>query len=594
MALSLFHTLAAQENEKIRLQVRVISSADGMEIADASVKMMYALTENQVPLKTEKRNRFYEVVKGSDLKISAEASRFYAEQKHFETDHLYDEDILEIQLTPLPAEVAATSAPFFVVVRDLVSGERLEGRVEVTRPSGMVDYVNSGNTYQPAEVGEYNFIFRRDGFGSYTQKLYTRPSSEIALLPVNFEIRSVTFTEHEYTLVDAHTQKTVMKSQLFILDDAKKAVETLYNSSKGTYMTYRINPEKTYTAEVRAEGYEPLTIPLTNSGRNVTLELTPAGLQKTAFVALDEYTKKPVETRHFSITSPAGTEMPAQNEGTAFTGLLHPQYPYRVRVEAEGYPLFEREITAGKTPVEILIRKTSYPLALVVSNALDDAQKAGAAATVTQANGTALPVTFDVNSQSFLLESDPEQVVQIAITVPGFRPYVASNNRSQLAQFQLNVQLEPITEEVAVAATTPPSAVPPSAAPTLREPAADEPMEAKKGRRYALNGVNFEQSQTAMLPGSEEKLREVLQFMQDHPQVRIEVIGHTDKTGDERQNQRLSEFRARAVANWLFNQGINSARMTTSGKGSAEPVAPNDTEEGKALNRRIEVMVIED
>jgi len=194
--------------------------------------------------------------------------------------------------------------------------------------------------------------------------------------------------------------------------------------------------------------------------------------------------------------------------------------------------------------------------------------------------------------------------------VPGFRPYMASNNRKQLAQFQLKVQLEPevitapvVTETAPVTAppvteTTPPVVTPPvvTTAPPAEKPAPKEeiPMEAKKGRRYALNGVNFEQSQTTMLKGSETKLREVLKFMTENPKISIEVIGHTDKTGDERQNVRLSEFRARAVANWLFNNGIKSERIQTSGKGSSEPVSDNNTEEGKAQNRRIEIVVVEE
>ncbi len=593
VALGLFQVGFAQDSEKIRLHVRVINSMDGMEIPNATIQVAYSLTENTIPLKTEKRSRFYEVVKGSDVKVRAEASLYYTEEKRFETEHLYDLDVLEVKLTPKPTEVVAevaSPAPFFVVVRDIVSGDRIDAQVEVTRPSGGKDRVNSGESYQPTEQGEYSFVFRKDGFGSYSQKQTTKPSTEAELLPVTFEVRSITFTEHEYALIDAHSRQPVLKSQLFILDENKNPVETLFNSSKGTYLTYRINPEKTYTAEIRAEGYEPLTTPLQNTAREMTLELTPADLQKVVLLVTDAYTRDTVSPREVNLLSAAGVSLPVREESGAFSALLSPRQRYRVQLQAEGYPPYDEETGIENENMEISLRKATYPLALVIENELTEAQKQEAKAAVNQANGVEVSATFEEGRNAFVLESDPDQILQVTISVPGFRPYTASSNRQQLAQLEMNVRLEPVVPEPVTEVVEAPVEAPVNTV-NVQEPV---PMEAKKGSRYALNGVNFEQSQTTMLPGSETKLQEVLQFMRDNPGVQIEVIGHTDKTGDERQNQRLSEFRARAVANWLFNQGIDSRRIQTSGKGSSEPVATNDTEEGKAQNRRIEVMVIEE
>lgn len=611
VALVLFHTVSAQETEKIRLQVRVINSIDGAEIPDATVKMAYALTENNIPLKTVKKSRFYEVVKGSDLKVSAEASKYYTEEKRFETEQLYDEDILEVKLTPKPEAVIAEAAPpviaepapFFVIVTDIASGDKVNALVEITLPSGRKEQIASGESYVPREQGEINFLFKKEGFGSYTQKHRTKLSTETQLIPVTFEVQSVTFSEHEYALVDAYTRQPVMKSQLFILDENKRPVETLYNSSKGTYLTYRVNPEKAYTAEIKAEGYEPLTTPLSNSSRNITLELTPANLEKVVVTVQDAYTLEKTGVSDLKIYAAGNIALPVREENGEYTVMLNPRSTYRTQLDAEGYAPFDQVLGPQGNKLEILIRKPAYPLALLIQNELTEEQKQGAVATVSQADGTAIPAAFDPAKNSFLLESDPDETLQIGITVPGFRPYIASNNRKQLAQFQLRVQLEPeaVTPPV-IAETAPPVVDPPvteTAPPVVvaeekPAPKEDLPMEAKKGRRYALNGVNFEQSQTTMLKGSEIKLREVLQFMNDNPKISIEVIGHTDKTGDERQNVRLSEFRARAVANWLFNNGINPDRIQTSGKGSSEPVAGNNTEEGKAQNRRIEIVVVEE
>ena len=71
---------------------------------------------------------------------------------------------------------------------------------------------------------------------------------------------------------------------------------------------------------------------------------------------------------------------------------------------------------------------------------------------------------------------------------------------------------------------------------------------------------------------------------------RLHVIGHTDSTGPDAYNQGLSERRAQAVADWLIKQGIPADHITVSGKGETQPVADNATREGRAMNRRVEIL----
>ena len=71
----------------------------------------------------------------------------------------------------------------------------------------------------------------------------------------------------------------------------------------------------------------------------------------------------------------------------------------------------------------------------------------------------------------------------------------------------------------------------------------------------------------------------------------MDVYGHTDSTGSDAYNQDLSERRARSVANYLAMRGVSSARIRSQGFGEQYPVASNDTEEGRALNRRVEIKI---
>ena len=76
-----------------------------------------------------------------------------------------------------------------------------------------------------------------------------------------------------------------------------------------------------------------------------------------------------------------------------------------------------------------------------------------------------------------------------------------------------------------------------------------------------------------------------------NPNVRVVITGHTDNVGGQKFNQTLSLKRAQAVKNWLVKKGIPSNRMRTVGRGQNEPVASNDTDEGRAENRRMEFYV---
>lgn len=95
-----------------------------------------------------------------------------------------------------------------------------------------------------------------------------------------------------------------------------------------------------------------------------------------------------------------------------------------------------------------------------------------------------------------------------------------------------------------------------------------------------------------VIPDSATKdVAKLIQFMNDNPASKITIIGHTDNIGTDERNQPRSEARAKALGDKLIAGGIDASRITTSGKGSKIPVASNDTEPGRAENRRIEILI---
>ncbi len=87
-------------------------------------------------------------------------------------------------------------------------------------------------------------------------------------------------------------------------------------------------------------------------------------------------------------------------------------------------------------------------------------------------------------------------------------------------------------------------------------------------------------------------LNKVADTLKEFDKTVVEVAGHTDSTGSEDYNQKLSERRADNVASYLSAQGVPSARMVTVGAGELHPVASNDSEEGRAQNRRVEITIV--
>jgi outer membrane protein OmpA-like peptidoglycan-associated protein len=92
-------------------------------------------------------------------------------------------------------------------------------------------------------------------------------------------------------------------------------------------------------------------------------------------------------------------------------------------------------------------------------------------------------------------------------------------------------------------------------------------------------------------PGAREKLAKVSGILLAHPGLTMQIEGHTDSVGSDGFNVRLSEQRADAVKDYLGEQGVSLASITAQGFGKAEPVASNDTPEGRQRNRRVEIVV---
>lgn len=104
-------------------------------------------------------------------------------------------------------------------------------------------------------------------------------------------------------------------------------------------------------------------------------------------------------------------------------------------------------------------------------------------------------------------------------------------------------------------------------------------------------GVLFASNKSQLLPGAENSLTQIAEALKDQDDKRVLIEGHTDSRGSDATNQALSKARADSVGSFLITRGVPAERVTTAGLGPSRPVADNNTAEGRANNRRVEIVI---
>ena len=136
---------------------------------------------------------------------------------------------------------------------------------------------------------------------------------------------------------------------------------------------------------------------------------------------------------------------------------------------------------------------------------------------------------------------------------------------------------------------------------TMEIPAIGENQSYNKGtltimieqpKSFTLDNVHFDSGKSSIKSSSYNELKELMEFLNLKPEIKIEIGGHTDNVGETLANQTLSQARANSVMKYLVDHGVSSSRLIAKGYGESTPVADNNTEKGKKLNRRTEVRIL--
>ena len=112
------------------------------------------------------------------------------------------------------------------------------------------------------------------------------------------------------------------------------------------------------------------------------------------------------------------------------------------------------------------------------------------------------------------------------------------------------------------------------------------------GQSIRLNNIFFEFAKATLDEESFHELDRILPYFKKFPNLKIEISGHTDNKGSDEYNLNLSQGRSQSVVDYLISQGIESYRLSAQGYGESSPIDTNDTDEGRANNRRVEFTIV--
>ncbi|MBI5326650.1 MAG: OmpA family protein, partial [Ignavibacteriae bacterium] len=118
------------------------------------------------------------------------------------------------------------------------------------------------------------------------------------------------------------------------------------------------------------------------------------------------------------------------------------------------------------------------------------------------------------------------------------------------------------------------------------------PKEALIDKEVRINNLFFEYDKFELSPKSYLELDRLEEILKDFPDNKVEISGHTDNLGSDSYNTKLSQQRAQSVVDYLVNKGFQINKFIAKGYGKSKPVAKNDTEEGRAMNRRVEFKIM--
>jgi outer membrane protein OmpA-like peptidoglycan-associated protein len=376
-----------------------------------------------------------------------------------------------------------------------------------------------------------------------------------------------------------------------------KLVETT-KSPDGNEWLLPFDDKKEYIVDAKAEGYEAIRQPILKKAGNQSTEVLMKKIpqQEVTVLVVDALSKKPLEV-NFKLTVDKET---INSKGSTLKTILRKDKNYSIEASAEGYNTSKYTILSSKVSAEpyiISMTKLQYIFAFKAIDVNSKAVLNDVKISVKNLTKNQEVKTKELQRGEVSVELKPEFTYEVSAEMKGYdnatikvdaAMFIGQNFNNEIP---MSFRKEPLP--AAVKRIEPPK-VEPKPEPKPEPVKKVENFESLSvGKVIMLDNVYFDQASYVLKNESVPQLDKLANTLKSNPKLKIEIVGHTSDEGDKRLNQNLSIFRAKVIANYLFNKGIAENRISTNGYGSDKPIVKNGTDDEKKQNRRVEVIVKE-
>jgi outer membrane protein OmpA-like peptidoglycan-associated protein len=509
-------------------------------------------------------------------------------------------------------ELDQESQEYHVKIVDQYSKEVLDGlefRVVDTKGQRLQGIIRNSN-------GEY--VFTTDPAKEYliqvSKKEYTDLSKTLVQTEKNVTHELLWVQDMIYTLtvVEPQTNQIVAGAKLEIKNGKGQGVY-VYQTENGESHKARLAKNETYTYWVDAKGFQAEIAEFSDkSGNRRELYAVRSDKQNLTFAATDALTGEAVDA-HLIYTI-GGKKLPLSRLATgSFQGDYSSANTFEIEAMASEYKAYKGIVNSSKISngiFPIALQRNNYLVKFKIENISDNQELRKVKLLVSDPKGNKVQERFIAKDGLFEATLQSSINYKVEAEKEGYEKYISDFSLEDLVATKLvktfaltlvpkkeepKPSIEPVT--IAVEKSKEPIKVlekPANPLPnTSGAMAAEFNNPESKGKRYLLSEVYFDQSSAQIRDEEVKQLNELAATLKGSTNLIIEIVGYTDNVGDPRRNLGLSQFRAKAVANYLFYQGADPRRIHSKGLGQELPVAENDNEENRAKNRRVELVLIE-
>ncbi|MFN4144444.1 MAG: OmpA family protein [Runella sp.] len=476
-----------------------------------------------------------------------------------------------------------------ITVSDLVSGALLpKANVTVSsKTTGEVEEMTllTGRTelsYTKSDA--LKLTATADGYTSVSKDLVIEIAEAGKIYEFEAKIERISYAL-KASAIDLETSEKLSKANFRLVAKANNATTPLTTNPQTGIGTTPLPGPGQYELFCEVEGYtsksQPLTIDKEQNEVVFKLSKLPKKTIALPVSIIDQYTGEAVGGQ----LNVAGAKIvqispPLLNttEGEKIT----------ISVKAEGYTAATQHWIASDTltkPLVIRLAKGGYEFTFRTLNDKTRKPILDADFTVVTAD-TKQRVSAETTYDKTVVVLAPSKDYLLIVKAEGYQNYQALFKTQEALRnnaLRKDLFLIPIESTPAQASTA-------ATAPKVIESKTFGTIE--KGKAIVLNNIYFDQSSPVLRPESFKELDELAHILQENASIRIEIRGHTDNVGDFDLNVKLSRDRCQSVVEYLNKKGINASRMQTVGRGPLDPVAPNNTEENRKKNRRVEFVVL--